>query len=152
VQTADGELLIEVAGPSSADQLIINGVATMGGTLTVSTIKGCEPVPGQSFTILAAAAVKGTFDQVNVPANLEVTYTPASVVLEVIDAACPADLFPFPSGDGIVGPGDLAVLLASWGPCIAPCNADLAPADCVGDDVVGPADLAQLLANWGSCP
>ncbi len=47
--------------------------------------------------------------------------------------------------DGVVGPSDLAILLASWGVCPPPpC-----PADLDGDDEVGPADLATLLANWG---
>ena len=52
------------------------------------------------------------------------------------------------TGDGVVGPGDLANLLASWGPCSkkpkTPC-----PADYSKDGIVGPADLATLLANWG---
>jgi hypothetical protein len=51
----------------------------------------------------------------------------------------PGDL----NGDGVVGPADLAELLASWGSCPG-CSADLN-----GDGSVGPADLAQLLANWG---
>lgn len=47
------------------------------------------------------------------------------------------------NGDGMVGPLDLAMLLASWGPCLG------CPADLNGDGMVGPADLAILLANWG---
>jgi hypothetical protein len=54
---------------------------------------------------------------------------------------CLADL----SGDGNVGPADLAQLLASWGACKG------CPADLNNDDSVGPADLAQLLASWGIC-
>ncbi len=48
--------------------------------------------------------------------------------------------------DGVVGPGDLAILLAAWGDCPGqpPCFADL---DGNGD--VGPGDLALLLSNWG---
>ena len=56
-------------------------------------------------------------------------------------ADCPADL----NGDGAVGAGDLAILLASWGPCPG-CPADL---DC--DNTVGAGDLAILLASWGPC-
>lgn len=51
------------------------------------------------------------------------------------------------NGDGVVDAGDLAVVLAAWGPCPAlpaPC-----PADFNGDGVVDAADLAQLLAAWG---
>lgn len=54
---------------------------------------------------------------------------------------CPADL----NGDGMVGPADLASLLAAWGP--NPGH----PADFNFDGIVGPADLAQLLAAWGPC-
>ena len=46
------------------------------------------------------------------------------------------------TGDGSVGPADLAELLSNWGPC-ASC-----PADFDDDGSVGPADLAALLANW----
>ena len=61
-----------------------------------------------------------------------------------IDASlpCPADI----TGDGNVGPADLASLLASWGPCGKDC-----PADLNGDGNVGPVDLASLLAAWGPC-
>ena len=56
-------------------------------------------------------------------------------------------------GDCAVGPIDLAMLLASWGPCPEPCTpgdpADTCAADLNGDCIVGPLDLATLLANWG---
>lgn len=54
---------------------------------------------------------------------------------------CPIDL----DGDGSVGAVDLAMLLASWGPCPG------CPADFNSDGSVGAADLAQLLASWGAC-
>ena len=57
----------------------------------------------------------------------------------------PADL----NGDGIVGPADLAQLLAQWGACPikGECIADIAPQP-EGDGAVGPADLAELLSSW----
>jgi hypothetical protein len=65
---------------------------------------------------------------------------------------CSADLFPDVSGvgDGVIGPGDLAQLLANWGPCPQPCPADIWP-DGSPDGVVGAADLAELLVHWGQC-
>jgi hypothetical protein len=48
-------------------------------------------------------------------------------------------------GDGVVGPGDLAQLLASWGTCSPP---QPCPPDLDGDGEVGAADLAMLLAAW----
>ncbi len=56
-------------------------------------------------------------------------------------ASCIADL----DGDGMVGSGDFAVLLGSWGP--GPSVADLD-----GDGNVGAGDAAQLLGSWGPCP
>jgi glucose/arabinose dehydrogenase len=55
--------------------------------------------------------------------------------------ACAADL----DRDGVVGPADLALLLAAWG---GPSG----PADLDRDGMVGPSDLALLLATWGECP
>ncbi len=50
--------------------------------------------------------------------------------------------------DGLVGPSDLATVLASWsidGSC-GECAGDID-----GDGVVGAGDLAQVLATWGPC-
>ncbi len=55
---------------------------------------------------------------------------------------CPWDL----SGDGEVGPLDLALVLGFWGPNRGH------PSDLDGDGVVGPFDLALVLGNWGPCP
>ncbi|MEY3025049.1 MAG: Dockerin type domain, partial [Planctomycetota bacterium] len=49
---------------------------------------------------------------------------------------CPGDL----DGDGTIGGGDLAVLLAGWGG---------SSPDLDGDGVVGGSDLAVLLSSWG---
>jgi hypothetical protein len=45
--------------------------------------------------------------------------------------------------DDEVGPADLAVLLANWGPV-----SDFPGADFNGDRLVDVSDLADLLANW----
>lgn len=57
------------------------------------------------------------------------------------DPPCPADI----TGNGLVNSGDLAELLASWGP--GPSAADLN-----GDGFVNSQDLAVLLGGWGPCP
>lgn len=54
----------------------------------------------------------------------------------------PGDL----DGDGIVDKNDLAILLASWGPCD---DCDDCPADLDDDCTVGVVDLLILLGNWG---
>lgn len=50
----------------------------------------------------------------------------------------PADL----NGDGLVGPADLAILLAAWG--------GTGPADLDGNGSVGAEDLAILLGAWNA--
>jgi hypothetical protein len=42
---------------------------------------------------------------------------------------------------------DLGILLGAWGPCGAPC-----PADLNGDGAVNGQDLGILLGAWGACP
>ncbi len=61
--------------------------------------------------------------------------------LERQPAACPADL----DGDGLVGVGDLLVVLSNWG-------AAGGPGDLSGDGTVDVQDLLTLLAAWGACP
>ncbi|MFZ9916287.1 MAG: SUMF1/EgtB/PvdO family nonheme iron enzyme [Phycisphaerales bacterium] len=51
------------------------------------------------------------------------------------------------NGDGLVGPVDLADLLAQWGGSGSPTGS----ADLDGDGVVGASDLANLLGAWGPC-
>lgn len=53
-------------------------------------------------------------------------------------AACAGDI----NGDGVVGPADLAELLAAWG---TPAG------DLDGDGVVGGSDIGILLSGWGDC-
>lgn len=61
-------------------------------------------------------------------------FTGTAFVTNLVDTtvrtSCPWDL----DGDGIVGGGDLLLLLASWG------------------DPYGAADLLDVLAAWGACP
>ncbi|RMD63838.1 MAG: hypothetical protein D6824_04740, partial [Planctomycetota bacterium] len=54
---------------------------------------------------------------------------------------CPADI----DGDGAVGPGDLFLLLGSWGSGPGPADVDQSGS-------VGPGDLFMLLGSWGGCP
>ena len=65
------------------DQLVVNGTATLGGTLKVSFTGGFTPSLGDTFTILTATSVTGTFAAVEEPNGLSfaVAYNPTSVVL-----------------------------------------------------------------------
>jgi T5SS/PEP-CTERM-associated repeat protein len=104
-QTADGELLIEL-GPLSYDQLLINDQTTLGGTLIVNLLDNFIPSAGQTFTIITADDVDGTFATEMLPSVpgliFDVIYNPQSVVLTV----SPAFTADFDS-DGHVDSGDL---------------------------------------------
>lgn len=152
-QTADGDLLIELASASSYDQLHITGSAALGGTLTVNLINGFAPTPGQTFTIVTAANVNGTFAQTNLPPGMRAIYTGTSVILQMGGTLCPADIAPN-GGDGVVNVDDLLLVINSWGFCPPPpadCPGDIAPPPS-GNGVVNVDDLLAVINNWGPCP
>jgi subtilisin family serine protease len=64
----------------------------------------------------------------------------AFAAVSAVGVSCPPDL----DGDGATGPGDLAILLGSWGLG--------GSGDLDGSGSIDPADLATMLAAWGSCP
>jgi hypothetical protein len=64
----------------------------------------------------------------------------AFAAVAAVGVSCPSDL----DGDGATGPGDLAILLGSWGLG--------GSGDLDGSGATDPADLATMLAAWGSCP
>jgi hypothetical protein len=135
-QTNGGQLALDKVGPEH-DRLLVDGVATLGGTLTTS---GFPSVSNQSFTILTAASVTGTFAQLSLPRGMTVSYTPTSVILHGAPGLpCPADL----SGDDTVDAADLAMLLGAW---------STPSGDLDGDGTTTAADLALLLGAWGACP
>jgi hypothetical protein len=82
-QTADGALAIKVGGYNAGvdfDQLAVTGVAALDGTLAVTLVSGFSPNPGDTFPVVAAGSVSGSFatlagdgssfDQLNDGANL----------------------------------------------------------------------------------
>ena len=75
----------------------------------------------------------------NAEGQIALGYLFAEAMIELADAACPADL----DGSGDVGPADLAILLGAWG--------TTSEADLTGDGIVGARDLAMLLGSWGPC-
>ncbi|WP_205514571.1 T9SS type A sorting domain-containing protein [Longitalea arenae] len=78
-------LSIDVNGKGVAgtdfDQLVVNGTATLGGTLAVTM--NYTPAIGDQVTILSANAVSGTFATVTgLPSYWKVIYTGNAVILE----------------------------------------------------------------------
>src|SRR5262249_41209995 len=76
------------AAAGQFDQLSANGAATLNGTLNVSLLNGFSPSQGQSFVILTATSITGTFPTTNLPPlgtglAWKVNYTATTVTLTV---------------------------------------------------------------------
>jgi autotransporter-associated beta strand protein len=93
VQTRSGTLLIEINSTHSFDRLVVNGHASLGGTLVLATGKGYKPHRGDSFKILTASeGISGRFDKVINPfpkgpgrlVYLGVDYTNNAVLVEAL--------------------------------------------------------------------
>jgi T5SS/PEP-CTERM-associated repeat protein len=125
-QTGAGELLIQLASASSYDELLVNDNATLAGTLTVNLTDGFVPNLGQSFTILTANDVDGTFTTEVLPDHpspnlaFDVMYNAQSVVLTVVPAL-PGDY----NADGIVDTADYVVWRKGLGTLFTPGDYDV---------------------------
>ena len=63
-QTATGALNVEIGGTTAGsqyDQLVINGMANLGGTLNVTLLNGFVPIPGNTFRVLTFGFSSGSF-------------------------------------------------------------------------------------------
>jgi YVTN family beta-propeller protein len=100
-QGAAGSYNVKIGGNGAGqfDTLTVSGTATLGGTLTVTLINAFSPVVGNSFTILNAGSVTGTFATTNLPAlsaglGWKVTYSATSVSLSVVTVSSPIATVP----------------------------------------------------------
>jgi T5SS/PEP-CTERM-associated repeat protein len=108
-QLAGGTLEIELASPSSYDQLLVSGATTLGGTLAVSLLDGYMPSVGESFSILTSNGLNGTFSTLTFPSisnhlAFDVAYNSAGVTLSIVPAL-PGDF----DADGDVDGADYVV-------------------------------------------
>ena len=95
-QVSTGSLDIGIAGVNAGTQygqLNVTAGASLGGTLNLSLLNGFVPSVGQTFTILNASSVSGTFAAVNGACinsseHFTVTYDPGDVVLTVVSGPC----------------------------------------------------------------
>lgn len=87
-QDASGTLALTLGPVASAPRLAVQGKATLGGRLSITTQPGFTPVLGSTYTILTANAWEGTFTGISgqsLPAGLyyDIAYTPDGVRLTV---------------------------------------------------------------------
>jgi fibronectin-binding autotransporter adhesin len=88
-QTSAGKLIINLAGGTQFDQLDVDDDALLGGTLKIGLISGFVPNIGDTFSVINAGSISGTFANVqgvdiNSSEHFTVQYNPTSVVLQVM--------------------------------------------------------------------
>lgn len=79
-----GTLQIELGGTTACtnyDKTIVNGTATLSGSLTVTLINSYTGAAGHTATILTATSISGTFSSVSLPSNWFINYFSTSVTL-----------------------------------------------------------------------
>jgi hypothetical protein len=127
----NASLVVRLNGPAAGtqhDQLHVTGGVDLGTSTTLTVSLGFAPAEGQTFTILrndSATAIAGAF--AGLPeggqflvggTTLQISYLGDDgndVVLTVVPTlAAPAALAVDPSGNGILEPGELAVLQPVW--------------------------------------
>jgi hypothetical protein len=89
-QLATGTMKVSIGGTTLGtqfSQLQVSGAASLGGTLSAALVNGFTPTVGQTFTVLTASGVTGTFTNSTIAINgsehFVVSYTSTSVVLTV---------------------------------------------------------------------
>jgi hypothetical protein len=123
---------------------MISGMATLGGTLEFLLPEGFRPRLNDTYQILTAGSVLGTFNSTILP-DLEsglswtVEYTSTSVSLKVIEGV-PGDY----NEDGTISAADYVV----WRNSLGQTGAGL-PADGNGDNAVDSADYGVWRAHFG---
>jgi len=97
-QSSSGSYGVAIGGlsvGSQYSQLKVTGTASLAGALNISLPGGFTPAAGNSFTILTAGSITGTFTSINSPSlpsglSWSVAYNATSVVLSVSQASPPS--------------------------------------------------------------
>ncbi len=99
--THSGSTSIELGGTvacTNHDKVSVGGTATISGGLTVTLINGFTPTAGQTFTLLEAGAISGTYSTINYPTVSGITWTTtynATSVVANANATLPVELVRF---------------------------------------------------------
>lgn len=132
-----GAVRFDLGGAAQCDQLVAAGAIRLDGTLAVALTNGYVPAVGDSFTLMVASSIAGTFAASNLPAlgtnSWQVDVTPAAVTLSVVSGGIPPagyDLFAAqvtnPSARGYADDpdGDGYANLLEYATGASPTNAD----------------------------
>jgi Secretion system C-terminal sorting domain len=97
--TNNGTVQIEIGGTtvcSEHDRIGVAETAFLGGTLQISLINGFTPTAGQTFTIILAEQINGTFSSVQFPQGINGTISYLSSEVKVVfNTVLPVELQDF---------------------------------------------------------
>jgi cyclophilin family peptidyl-prolyl cis-trans isomerase len=143
-QTAEGALAIQLRGTTAGlqyDRLNVTGLAQMDGNVNVSLLAGFLPTPGNSFTVLSAGSISGTFG-VTLPAitpgyvwNVGITSTAMTLTVVAADY----------NHDGVVDAADFSMWRDTLGTNVMPFTG----ADGSGNGIIDQADFTIWKTNFG---
>jgi hypothetical protein len=144
-QTPGGTLAIDIRGTivdTHYDKLTVTGAAQLAGKLDVTFLNQYVPTRGDSFIVLSAGSLSGSFSAFDLPELdrflWQVDQTATAVILSVIAGDY--------NDDGKVDAADYTVWRNTFG--ITHATA-FAGADGNGDKIVNEADYAEWRRNYG---
>jgi len=149
-----GSLEIEISGLTAGtnfDLVSVTGTATLGGDLTIDLLSGFIPDTSDSFTVLSAGDLSGSFNNVADGARLATVAGTADFLVNydgTTDTVVLSDFAPILDGDlnidGFVDASDAGVMFANWGPT----TLGYFDGNLNGDAFVDAADAGIMFANW----
>jgi len=141
LQTNSATLKIDLGGTEAGefDQLQIDGGALLSGTLDVSLIEGFEGASGQTFDIITANSVTGTFGNVIAPPgmNVQVNYSSSAVSVTLVDDVLLGDV----NLDSVVNFSDIPAFIS-----VLTSGEFQSEADCDQNGFVSFADIPVFIA------
>jgi hypothetical protein len=141
-QSAGATLRIGVDG-SGAGRVSAAGAAGVSGALEIVSNDSPVAISGQTFQLLTAAQMTGSFSSITAPPWMDVTVTDSGVSGTVAET-CYGDL----DYSGTVDSADMLIVISNWGSC--PPEGDC-PGDVNGDGAVDAFDYGIVLVYWGPC-
>ncbi len=156
-QNPGATIRTSIYGPSAAGTLAVGPAITLHGNLAVYFEPSFIPAVNQAWTVLTSPSVIGTFDNivpVAFPAGrqIQVTYSPTSVVVTLVANGCVGDL----NHDGLVDDADFSIFVIAYNTldCADPSMPAGCPADFNSDGVVDDADFVIFVPAYDNllCP
>ncbi len=80
-QGAGGTYNVEIFSPQNYSRLVVLGHASLDGTLHLTLASGFRFQPGQTFTVLTAQGISGTFRTISGNTPVQVTYANGNVIV-----------------------------------------------------------------------